>query len=181
MALDLGKLTQPVASETAARGYASTARPRRLLARTLIALIIVGHVTALYFNLELWPFSPYGMYSDVRDEYAFTQFDLFAVPEGAPDREFVLWGESYFRPLSHYHMRSYLGRLDARGEHAQMQDVLKATLDQYELLREAEGHDGPPIQALRLYRATWSLDVETVPAHQPTHKELIAEVNHETP
>lgn len=155
-------------------------RPHRVLALTIIILIVSGHVTALLTNLELWPFSPYPMYSESRNQYTLVQLDLFAVPEGDPEREFVLWGESYYRPLTHYQTRYFLDSLNARGERERMMDVLAVTLGRYEALREQGDHDGPSIQALRLYRVTWPLDIDAAPAGEPSRKILIAEVRHES-
>lgn len=158
---------------------ARLSRPRRMMVHTILAVIVVGHVAALFTNLELWPFSPYPMYADSRAEYTLVNLDLFAVPATAPEQEFVVWGEAYFRPLTHYHVRGYLAWLNARGEDDAVRDVLAATLDHYEVLRVQRQHDGPPLRALRLYRANWRLDGESVPASSPVRKVLIAEARHE--
>ena len=135
---------------------------------------------------ETWPFSQYAMYSEPRGS-GLAQLRLFGVTQEEPHQEIPLNDPSYIEPVSQYlrpfdrsRMRFAFGWILVRNEGDQRRQMLdEALLDclrQYETLRLAGRHDGPPLQSMRLYQLQWQLDPWARNVDLPDKRVLIAEV-----
>jgi hypothetical protein len=144
--------------------HPAISRWRRLVVHTILAVVVGGHALAVIRGQELWPFSYYPMYSRIIDDDVVTSVQLFGVYEdrGAP-REFVL-ESSHTYPLGARTTNGAADRLLRRREH-QLVQALRDLLERYERRRQAQKHQGPPLQGLRLYQLRWRLDIETATPH----------------
>lgn len=149
---------------------------RRRLVYSILAIVLLGHGVAFWLNADLWPFSPYQMYAVRQSAYTLDQYNLFGVAASTPERELLLWDDAYFHPLGHYRVRSSLVQFDVRKQTDELTEAMRETLRRYEALRSQGKHDGPQLQALRLYRVTWQLAADASMPADPTNRALVLEV-----
>ncbi len=74
----------------------------------------------------------------------------------------------------------YFTRNSEKRERA-LNGVVSDSLERYEAGRQAGHHNGPPIQALRLYEMQWEIDDQTLETRgedvdEPDQRELLIEV-----
>jgi len=152
-------------------------RSWRLLAAYAVgALILGGSFFDLVNDTEHWPFSQYAMFSflDTPTDGKFTLLRLYGVTQRQPLSEFPLDKNEYLEPFDLSRGPAALDR--ARTEH-RLTAALEDCLRRYDALRVSGIHHGPALQAMRLYRVTWTLDSQARNVNSPDHKELLGEVS----
>src|SRR5215217_672703 len=142
---------------------------RFLLVNAALIVLIVGHLYHISQDREhwpfSWPFSQYTMFQEVQHERSFTRMELYGVMQEDSHQEF---------PLRQVSGDFDEATADAAGreiysigrsknikpeERQQMLDgAMHDALSKYERRRLAGEYEGPPLQGIRLYRATWQLD-----------------------
>lgn len=181
------KFEQPSESEGNPRALGMS-KLRFLFANGVIGVLIICSLLALAIDAEPWPFSNYPMFSylagDTGNDYSFTKEQFYGVLQEEPHQQFPLRG-SYIEPFQEDRLISYVQRIEnganyqLKTDPAKRQQLLNdATRDlfvQYETLRQAGRHDGPPLQGIRLYHLYWQLDPRAENVDQPDHWELLAE------
>ena len=152
-------------------------RLRITLIYPLLGAIAWGSFFCIVTGAERWPFSRYSMYSQIEKSYSLTQFRLYGVTQGEPGTEFPLTEYSYTQPFDNARLDSCFDHLYSHQVRPQeMRLALWDFLSRYERLRERGRHHGPPLRALRLYKAYWTLDPVASNVDHPDRKDLIAEV-----
>jgi hypothetical protein len=139
---------------------------RRLLANGILLAILLGQAVAIVADRELWPFSPYPMFSTVLGPTV-ARFWLSGVR--ADGTEIALRARSAFHPFRLAQLEGALERMDPPELAAATRDLLA----RYEARREAGRHDGPPLAALRIYRVVWQTDAAA--GADPIARELLSE------
>jgi hypothetical protein len=161
---------------------------RFLFANGVIAVLIICSLLALAIDAEPWPFSTFPMFSYLAGgtgrDYSFSKAQFYGVLQEEPYQEFPLRG-SYTDPIEDDRLITYFQRIDSEADYrlkadpAKRQQLLnEATRDlfvQYETLRQAGRHDGPPLQGIKLYQLYWQLDPRAENVDQPDYRELLAE------
>lgn len=147
---------------------------RTITANALIVALLGLSAVSIAADRELWPFSPYPMYSvadaaaagakpgDLGTEYELFSLRLYGVPrDGAPERFLTL----RYASLSHYHS---LARLVAATpvDDAGIRAIVSEVLAGYTARRAATE---PELAAVRLYALEWEGDA-------PSQLHLLAEV-----
>lgn len=152
------------------------AKHRLFVVYALGAVIVGGSLSDLIRDAEHWPFSNYPMYSETVTSRSLTWFRLLGVVEGGT--EIPLDDNRYLQPFDN-------SRLEGAMELAFRKHYLKeAVLDclmRYEALRRAGRHNGPRLQALRLYRYYWVLDPWARNIDHPDRKDFLVEVRQSEP
>jgi glycosyltransferase involved in cell wall biosynthesis len=148
------------------------ARQRLLAIYALLAVIVGGSLLDIIRDTEHWPFSNYPMYSGVENSFSLTMFRLFGVTQDGS--EISLHNDiRYLQPFDN-------SRLPQAFEYvAEKHQLREAVLDcflRYEALRRAGRHNGPQLEAMRLYRVYWVLDPLARNVDHPDHKDLFVEV-----
>ncbi len=151
--------------------------PHRLrLVNAIIAIVIGGALVAIAFNIELWPFSPYAMYAERRTR-SMKVPRLVGVTETDPSYELPLFAFAYLRPFDQQRLQEGLERLLRNSQRDQLlPTALADVLARYAALRDAGRHDGPALQAIRLYQLQWELDPQAITVAEPSQRELLLEV-----
>jgi len=130
---------------------------------TLIGLQGIYVVFPVIFPVpEIWPFSPYEMFSRAKPKkYATTLEIKGVIAEGG---EFSLNVSKYFYPFDPVRLRSgirsVLRNNDPLKRQRNLDELFSYLLDQYAITKKSGYHKGPPIVALRLYRKTWDWSQE---------------------
>lgn len=145
-----------------------------IFAHAVILFVLTGHIFSAYFEIELWPFSPYPMYSTVRTEYRVEDPVLYAVVDDAAGTEIPL------RQIAYFAEDRARGQLLDTYEHIadapQVQQALADLLARYEAERRGHGEAGPPVRAVRLYQMSWQLVAGADEVETPQHRTLLIEV-----
>jgi len=150
---------------------APMARQRLLLVYTLYAVIVGGSLFDLIKDTEHWPFSQYAMYSQTEKFRSYTRLRLFGVTqEGA---EIPLYDIRYLQPFDNSRLAA---ALELVAQKHQLKEAVLDCLLRYEALRRAGRHNGPALQAMRLYRVSWVLDPWATNIDHPDRKDLLVEV-----
>jgi hypothetical protein len=125
---------------------------------------------------EHWPFSPYGMYSQVEHERSVNTLRLFGVAEGS-SQPFPLMNSEYIQPFDPSRLRWALESMNVSKRREQLlRDALINCLARYEQARLAGLHHGPRLQSIALYRLSWHLDPWARNVDQPDRSEMLMEV-----
>jgi hypothetical protein len=139
----------------------------------LLALIIGGQAIALVMDAEKWPFSPYPMYARMRTA-SHVEYRLYAVPMGPVPREFSLLDWAYVRPIGPQKLQGILQR--TRSQEARRRRMITALWRRYEALRREGRHQGPRLEAVRLYRVRWIFDRRSLAREAPAERDLVLEL-----
>jgi len=140
---------------TAADAPSRMGRARLYVVQGLIGVIVGGSLLATLSGVELWPFSPYKMYSQL--EVGTTsrwrllgtsgdgKIDLSRIPDLTPfDASRLFWA---------------MLRVEHGGERDRVLDsIARYVWRRYEGERATGGVRGPALQSIRLYRFTWLTD-----------------------
>jgi len=158
-------------------------RRRRRLVAAMAFAITAGSLTEIAldppYRREHWPFSQYQMYSELPKKASQAR-RLYGVVSGS-GLEVPLWDKPYIDPFDHSRLWFSWDRLDRSSERERLLPIaLRDCLDRYESRRVAGRHDGPRLEAGRLYLVHWTLDGEASAADTP-RRELIWEVRASTP
>lgn len=151
-------------------------RWRLLVAYAVGAVILGGSVFDSVNDTEHWPFSQYPMFSflETRTDGRFTRLRLYGVTQQQPLLEFPLDKNEYLEPFDNSRLPD---ALDIARRENRLTTALEDCLERYDALRVSGIHQGPALQALRLYRVTWTLDPRASNVNAPDLKELLAEVS----
>ena len=149
-------------------------RQRLLVAYAVIAVIAVGSFLDMARDTEHWPWSNYPMYSQPENDPQFNDLRLYGVPKSDPTTELSLYTDSrYLQPFDPSRLAMILETLSGQKLHEGLLDCF----NRYESLRRRGAHEGPPLQALRLYRCYWTADPAGSTIERPDRKVLIDEVD----
>jgi len=129
----------------------------RAKAYCVIAIVVLGQLTALALQRELWPFSHYPMYSELQADWTFESQRLYGVLEEG--EEIPLETGSFFEPYEAYDISEVLAK--AAGDREKLDRELHSFLSWYE--NRAAVHGGPKLRSLRAYRVLYSLSKELDP------------------
>jgi hypothetical protein len=150
-------------------------RWRLVTVYALGAVIVGGSVYDCVTDREHWPFSQYSMFSGIEnraDDY--TLLRLYGVTQREPLMEFALDKNDYIKPFDNSRMGAAL--LIALRQN-RLTPALEDCLKRYNALAALGIHHGPALQALRLYRLSWTSDPRVRNVDNPDRKELVAEVS----
>jgi hypothetical protein len=166
----------------ATRGVAPDVRPaadlgRRRLAcvQALIFLLLAAQGAAIVSWLELWPFSPYKMFSETRrPSDALTRYRVFGIPADDPATEIRIT-PGILEPLYNASVQRLVGQARRTGDpERSLQALAGALLDFYEAGRRRAAHRGPRLIGLRLYEDVWNrLDSRALDAERPHRRTLL--------
>lgn len=125
---------------------------------TLIGLQGIYVVFPVIFPLpEIWPFSPYSMFSHNKPKKYVQALEIRGVIAGGS--EFSLDDSKYFYPFDPSRLRWGIERVlrnkDPLKRQKNLDELFRYLLDQYAVIRKEGYHKGPPVVALRLYFNTW--------------------------
>jgi glycosyltransferase involved in cell wall biosynthesis len=143
----------------------------------LMALLIGGSAYDIVTGTEHWPFSPYPMFSVVEREEKLRSFRLVGVTAEQVPREVTLLDRGTLDPFDQCRISTAFARTVNNPDRRPLtREMIRNSLHRYEELRRVERHDEPSLQALRLYRLTWTLDPDARNVDRPDQVELIDEV-----
>jgi hypothetical protein len=126
---------------------------RRWVVYGLIAFVLGGNLASFVFNRQLWPYSPYPMFAEARED-PLTFETLVLVGEPAEGGEIWFESQGYLSPkLSPMVINSAF--VSRRGP--SMNERLRDTYEFYERRRRQGRSSAPPLQRLHLYRFSWAL------------------------
>lgn len=143
---------------------------RKLLATTLIGVVVAGSGAATLYAVEMFPFSPYPMYSGLTGD-TIHQYRIFGI---TAEGEVPLDDERFWQPLGRVHLSYALQGAAHRPE--KLKPTLREALRRYTAGREAGRHDGPALEGLRFYRLEWELDPRARNVDEAGTRELVAEL-----
>lgn len=157
-------------------------RAHRLwLANAVIGFLIIGSLYDIVRDTDHWPFSNYGMYSELQLTPTLAALRLFGVTDGPSPREFLLEPET-LDPFDRNRLTSALVPLMYdKNKNELLTRALRDTASRYEALRRAARHHAPPLQAIRLYRFYWQLDPMARNVDHPDRKQLLFEFRVDSP
>jgi hypothetical protein len=165
---------------TSPTGHQAPPQPMRRwrvwMVYVVLFAIVAGHLVEVVTQREHWPFSPYQMWSIASTSWDVTHYDLRGVTAESNPREIDLYESQYLYPLPSRFMNLHLieAAKDAeKGKTAKQAMVARETLKHYEQRRQAKQHDGPPLQAIRLYRFDWKMNKDATNAKQPDRVTLL--------
>ena len=163
--------TQPRQAVTQRRRIS---RAQLIVAHAVILLIIAGQALSIAFDVELWPFSPYPMYSTVRTDYSITRPTLYAVVDDGTGSEVMARDLAFFANdrAEGQLLRTYERDTDL----PQLRGALADLLARYDAARANDQQAGPPVRALRLYQTAWQLSGESAAEAAPQYRALLIEV-----
>lgn len=150
---------------------------RLLLVHLGLFALVAGSGFDIVTGREHWPFSPYGMFSNVERDTTTTRMYLYGVPEQPGAAEVPLTDGAYLRPFTMIRLHSAFGKMRARPQSDSLLRVaVRNCAQRYERRRQAGQHDGPALRRLRLYEAHWRLEPHAQNAAQPDRRTLVADV-----
>ena len=149
-----------------------------------VHLLILGLVGASAYDIasgrEHWPFSPYPMFSAVEQVPTLQLLRVVGVTRDG-GREIPLLDSQLIAPFDQCRLSTAFSRTyNNQARRPLTVAMLRDCYDRYEALRSAGQHDGPPLQAVRLYEMKWTLDPEGRNVETPDEKCLLAEVGAQT-
>jgi hypothetical protein len=143
---------------------------RVLLLSLLPIAVIVGHVVVVVLDVELWPFSPYPMYSEIRSEWRGETVQVVGLKKGGG--EITLNQNGYFGPYSNLWVMNLVEELERRGQ--PKDPALSALLDVYDDRRAEQRHDGPALVGFRVERVFYELDRDKRAAPPISERKVVA-------
>jgi glycosyltransferase involved in cell wall biosynthesis len=178
-------VTEPfafVAAHLRRRATGVAMSPRRLvLAAALVAATACGSLYDIATDREHWPFSPYAMFSFVERRPTLRALRLFGVTGDAALPEIPLLDSRFIQPFDQCRLTTALaGTYYNVARRPLITLMLRDVLERYERLRLAGVHDGPPLQAVRLYELDWTLDPHAANVSFPDRRQQLAEVQRTT-
>jgi hypothetical protein len=147
-------------------------RVRRSVVHALMVVVLGGNLASLFFDTQVWPYSPYAMFADARAEHLRTLQTLVLVGESADGEEFWFERQGYLgRAISPMILGSVFTAAQARGRDA-VQRRLREAYDLYERQRSQGPTDAPPLRRIVLYRFTWRLQPNLSNVRAPARARL---------
>ena len=147
---------------------------RFLAAHAVVALLVGGSAWDTLTGTEHWPFSPYPMFSRVERERTLDSLVIRGVGADGGERELSIRDGAMLGPFDQCRITTAMQRV-AAGDEPRLATMLGDTLARYESARERGAHDGPPLRALRVYQAHWSLSPDASNVEAPDQMRLLSE------
>lgn len=141
-------------------------RWRRAVVNVVVLFVLGGHVLSLVLDKEIWPFSPYAMYTRLERGPGHATSVFYGVSEG---REWALDVRRQLAPFDPVRLVHALRKLPEGAQEAAARDLARL----YERNRQRGRHDGPPLDEVRLYRLYWDVTPENQPRLIPEERRLI--------
>jgi hypothetical protein len=149
---------------------------RQIFAHLLIVGVIAGSAYDIVMQQEHWPFSDYPMFSGIHRRAVLEWPRLFGVTTSGD--EVALVDYDYLWPLDQSRLPIGLREIyRVEGNSPRVREALKDCLERYEERRMAGEHDGPALQAVRLYVVAWDVVPYARNLNQPKSRQLIAETS----
>jgi hypothetical protein len=163
--------------ERRARG--SNMSPARLVvAHAIIALLVAGSAYDIATGREHWPLSPYPMFSSAEESRTLDSLIVRGVEDDGSGRELALREAAFIAPFDQCRITTALQRAASMTDGGgRLHAMLSDTLARYEAARESGAHDGPPLRAIRLYRAHWTLRPDGSNVDRPDRATLVDEAS----
>jgi GT2 family glycosyltransferase len=147
------------------------------LAHLVVGVLLAGSAYDIATGREHWPFSPYPMFSTVQTSPTLDSLLLRGVVDEAGNREIPLRQAEMIAPFDQCRLNTALSRAQNQADgSARVHAMLQDCLNRYEAARERGEHDGPPLKAIRLYDAHWTLDPEGRNVETPDRSTLVGQV-----
>jgi GT2 family glycosyltransferase len=161
---------------------ANMSAARMLAAHAVIALLVAGSAYDIASGTEHWPFSPYPMFAHVERARTLDSLLLRGVVDDGSGREIPLREAGMIGPFDQCRLNTAMQRARSGPDgQNRLQAMLQDCLARYEAARGRGEHDGPPLEAIRVYDAHWALDPEGRNVDTPTRARLIGEVSETAP
>jgi glycosyltransferase involved in cell wall biosynthesis len=150
---------------------------RLIVAHAVILLLIAGSAYDIITGREHWPFSPYPMFSSVERSRTLDSLLLTGVAADPNTAEIPLRDAAFILPFDQCRLNTAMQRARSSVDAgARLHAMLEDCLARYEAQRLRGAHDGPPLRAVRLYDAHWTLAAGADNANRPDSTRLIDEV-----
>lgn len=154
-------------------------RARRFLAYGLLAAIMGGLLFCIVMGKDLWPFSNYPMYAQIRTG-TWSIYELHGVPKVPAVEEFRIPRDEL--PIvgwrNHGIVRLATRALSDPGAEPELHSALRAVGPLYEECRERGQISTPSLAGIRLYRRTFARDQSEGRFElRPLERTLVAEVS----
>jgi glucosyl-dolichyl phosphate glucuronosyltransferase len=150
---------------------------RYALVLLLMAVILGGSLFDIVYDREDWPLSQYPMFSTVDAQPGLRSIRLMGVTAESSPREIALLDNRMIGPLDQCRLSTALARTFGNASRRGLApSMLHGVFELYEGRRIAGEHDGPPLQAVRAYDMTWTLDPQGRNVDHPDEQRLLAEV-----
>ena len=152
--------------------------PRRLaIVLILMAVMVGGSIRDIVFDREDWPLSQYPMFSTVELRPTLQAIRVVGVTRETAPREIPLMDDRSIGPLDQCRLSTALARTFNNPSRRPLGPaMLRGVLDLYEARRASGENEGPPLEAVRAYDMTWSLEPDARNVDRPDVRHLIAEV-----
>jgi GT2 family glycosyltransferase len=148
---------------------------RIVAAHAVLALLIAGSAYDIVSGREHWPLSPYPMFSSVERNTDLRLLLLRGVTDEAVPREIALRDASAIGPFDQCRIVTAFSRVKSAGDRERLHAMLGGTLARYDALRAEGINEGPPLKAVRLYDAVWTLQGDAANRDTPDQAQLVAE------
>jgi glycosyltransferase involved in cell wall biosynthesis len=141
----------------------------------VLAVLIGGSAYDIVSGREHWPLSPYPMFSSVERNTDLRLLLLRGVTDEAVPREIALRDASVIGPFDQCRIITALSRVKSAGDSERLHAMLGGTLARYDAQRSAGVNEGPPLKAIRLYDAVWTLRADAANRETPDEARLVDE------
>ena len=159
-------------------GTARRLQPRqRMVAYAAMLVFGVPSVLVALFGGEVWPFLDYRMYAESKPTPEVDWLELVGrTPDGAAVR---LDNEAYIVPFTYSELLRSLYTLHVLDEvdPAPARSALAGLLEAYETQRRFNGHDGPRLNRIEVYRVRWSAQPSAANFDNPDSRTLLLSVS----
>ena len=150
---------------------------QRLAAYVAILAFGLPSVLVAVVGGEVWPFLDYRMYAQSKPTPEVDWLELVGrTPDGAAVR---LDDEAYIVPFTYSELLRSLYTLDVLGgvDPAPARRALAGLLEAYETQRRFDGHDGPRLNRIEVYRVRWSAQPSAANFDNPDFRTLLLSVS----
>lgn len=118
----------------------------------LMVFLISGSLASIFLDRELWPFSPYGMFSGISED-RFTQLKFVGITENSS-----IDLSEYLSPAGRA-IAAELQRIEHhRDAHNKVREALSRHLRYYEKRRLEGKHSGPPLRGVQVDQLEFQMD-----------------------
>lgn len=144
---------------------------RRLFVNLAILIIIIGHLAAILWAAEPWPFSRYDMYAKSFSKSQ-TKMQLYGI-----NGDLEIAAETrYLWPFDRSRLNFVLTQLAALPEQERLKKALRFFLNRYQDQHFKKLGRKSEFTGLRLYELAWTYDLDGGTDFEPDKRILIAEV-----
>lgn len=150
---------------------------QRMVAYAAILVFGLPSVLVAIMGGEVWPFLDYRMYAESKPTAEVDWLELVGrTSDGAAVR---LENEAYILPFTYSELLRSLYTLDVLGEvdPAPARRALGGLLEAYETQRRFNGHNGPRLNRLEVYRVRWTAQPSAANFDNPDSRTLLLSVS----